>query len=95
MINEQDYQAGWTKPVQHPVTGNMCYGGAARNVRVMTMGGASGVTNYGFAMAVNLLQPVINGYQEQLQASQELLKASQSLNQLFLTQHQANQKLGS
>lgn len=31
MLNEQDYQAGWTTPIEHPITGNMCYGGAARN----------------------------------------------------------------
>ncbi|HGM7842694.1 TPA: hypothetical protein ACKQH2_005134 [Serratia marcescens] len=86
MLNEQDYQAGWTTPIEHPVTGNMCYGGAARNVRSWMAGGNYGVFNMGYVSAVNALQPIINSYQEQLQTSQ-------ALNQqmaLFISQMQAS-----
>jgi hypothetical protein len=71
MLNEQDYQAGWTTPIQHPITGNMCYGGAARNVRSRMAGGNCGVFNMGYLTAFNSLQPIINSYQAQLQDSQE------------------------
>lgn len=86
MLNEQDYKAGWTTPIEHPVTGNMCYGGAARNVRSRMAGGNCGVFNMGYVSAVNDLQPIINSYQEQLQTSQ-------ALNQqmaLFISQMQAS-----
>lgn len=86
MLNRQDYQAGWTTPIEHPVTGNMCYGGAARNVRSWMAGGNCGVFNMGYVSAVNALQPIINSYQEQLQTSQ-------ALNQqmaLFISQMQAS-----
>lgn len=96
MLNELDYQAGWTTPIQHPETGNMCYGGAARNVRTSMFGGNSAVVNMGFTLGVASLQPVINLYQEQLQASQIQLQQSQLLNQQMLSyfsQLQANKPL--
>ncbi len=86
MLNEQDYQAGWTTPIKHPVTGNMCYGGAARNVRSWMFGGNCGVFNMGYLSAVNDLQPIINSYQEQLQTSQALNQQMAS----FISQMQAS-----
>lgn len=71
MLNKKDYQSGWTTPIQHPITGNMCYGGAARNVRSWIAGGNCGVFNMGYLAAFNDLKPIINSYQAQLQASQE------------------------
>tara|TARA_B100001059_G_C17774211_1_gene550253 strand:- start:449 stop:718 length:270 start_codon:yes stop_codon:yes gene_type:complete len=85
MLNEQDYQAGWTTPIQHPITGNMCYGGAARNVRSRMAGGNCGVFNMGYLTAFNSLQPIINSYQAQLQDSQE---CNQKMA-LFISQMQA------
>ncbi|MFO4742822.1 hypothetical protein V5H21_06620 [Vibrio cholerae] len=85
MLNEQDYQAGWTTPIQHPISGNMCYGGAARNVRSWMAGGNRGVFNMGYLAAFNTLQPIINSYQAQLQDLQECnLKMA-----LFISQMQA------
>lgn len=93
MVNEQDYQDGWTTPIQHPVTGNWCYGGAARNVRTAIYGGNNGIVSMGFGLGVASLQPVISSYQEQLQQSQMQLQQSQLLNQQMLSlfsQLQAN-----
>ncbi|ELQ6023008.1 hypothetical protein R2217_004075 [Cronobacter turicensis] len=86
MFNEQDYLDGWTTPIQHPVTGNWCYGGAARNVRTAMYGGNNGVVSMGFGLGVASLQPVISSYQEQLQQSQLL---NQQMLSLF-SQLQAN-----
>ncbi|QOV66524.1 hypothetical protein [Kosakonia pseudosacchari] len=86
MINESDYKAGWTTPIIHPVTGNMCFGGAARNVRLSQQGGVDAVANASALSAFAMMQPVVDAFQQQLQVSQALNVQYQTL----LAQHLAN-----
>lgn len=83
MINQNDYDAGWTKSAINPKTGKTCSGGAARNMKTALEGGAVAIYNAGAIHAIQYIQPVIARLETQLQKSNEL---NEQLVQLMFQQ---------
>lgn len=69
MKNEDDYNAGWTTPVINPKTGEVCYGGAARNIRLSQFGGANALVVFGANQAFQTMAPLFADIQNQLAQS--------------------------
>jgi len=87
MINENDYNAGWTKKAINPRTGKTCSGGAARNLKLAMSGGATGVESAAAMQTFLFMQPMFNDLQNQLQQSNDQVQQSnlliQQMNQLL------------
>lgn len=83
MINRGDYDAGWTKKTFNPKSGKWPSGGASRNMLLAQLGGAQAVRNAGAIDAYNLMAPLFEQYQNQLDASQKInLQLLQELQKL-------------
>lgn len=85
MINPDDYEAGWTQKTFNPASGKWPSGAAARNMLLAREGGAQAVRNAGAMDAFNLMAPLLEQYQNQLDASQkisnQLLRELQKIQQ--------------
>lgn len=83
MIKRDDYDAGWTQKTFNPKTGKWSSGGASRNMLLAQQGGAQAVRNAGAIDAYNLMAPLFEQYQNQLDASQKInLQLLQELQKL-------------
>ncbi|EGQ8063383.1 hypothetical protein [Vibrio parahaemolyticus] len=78
-----EYEAGYTTPIYHHITGNKIAGAAAMSYRDKLAGGRiqqdSNQQAYGFNVAVQQLTPMMESYEQRVHSNQAVIDLQQQL----------------